>query len=251
MEQLWINGTFKSTRDKQGEPKTVTMPYEENIKTGVMDTLLIDGGSIHHFNSHVGRLKRHASRVGIHLHEKDPDDFLRAFRLMLNAERDRGTANAAFRGNILLVRKTNKKLYKVVKMTPYTPMPQDRDLRLCFSTAGQIDPGDIRFQVKHVDRSLHNAAMHDAKMKGADLAILLNTHGRVTCVDRGNIFARIAGIWVTPPVSEGVMDGITRARFMGENPVEERPLTPDDLKRSDELLVTNSLMGVRQARLIP
>ena len=252
MDHLWINGKFQNTTDRKGQPKPVTLPYDGNIDTGIMDTMLMQDGHLHDSRKHFDRLRRHLEHIGMEYRSNFRDESEQAFRYILEAEEIAGRdPKRAFRANVIVVRATKKRIYHVVKMAPYAPMPQDRDLRLCFDRAGRINPNDIRFQIKHVDRSPYEAAMAHAQKAGADLAVMTNTAGRVACVDRGNIFAKINRRWVTPPLEEGVIDGITRAQFMAENTVEERPLTTEELAaRASDIRVTNSLMGQRKARLV-
>lgn len=253
MNRLWVNGKFKKTSDKNGRPRETlpTMPYDGKIAKGVMDTFLIHKGTMHNYNAHMTRFAKHARGIDMDFNEWARQDTNRAFRIMIEGEEKEphGMPNSPFRANVMMIRSTTNRNYHVVKITPYTPMPQDRDLSLCIYDEQRVDPDDIRYQVKHVDRTLHNSAMAHAKETGTDLAVLLNKNGNVTCVDRGNIFAKVSGSWITPPLSDGVMEGITRAQFMAEKQVEERSLTINDITGSDKILVTNSLMGVRKASL--
>lgn len=85
----------------------------------------------------------------------------------------------------------------------------------------------------------------EAKEHGYGEAVMLNEEGRV-CEGTGeNIFMVRDGILSTPPLSDGVLEGITRDSVivLAEDmdiPVIEESLTRSDLYVSDELFMTGS-----------
>lgn len=92
-------------------------------------------------------------------------------------------------------------------------------------------------------------AMLEAKEAGADDAILLTSTGLVTEATTSSLFAVIDGAVVTPPLSAGILDGITRRHLLAAlresgKPASELNLTEADLKRADELFVTSTLKEV-------
>lgn len=90
----------------------------------------------------------------------------------------------------------------------------------------------------------------EAMAAGCDEAILLGTHGRVTETTSSSVFGVRKRRLTTPPLSEGILDSITRAnvivlaRELGVD-VDEAPMTRDDLVTFDELFTTGTLSGVR------
>lgn len=98
-------------------------------------------------------------------------------------------------------------------------------------------------------------AMIEAKEAGADDAILLNTAGMVTEATTSSLFAVIDGSVVTPPLSAGILDGITRRHLLtalreAGKPATELNLTEADLKRADELFITSTLKEVVPIRAL-
>ncbi len=87
-------------------------------------------------------------------------------------------------------------------------------------------------------------ARQEAARRGADEAVLLNTAGRVAETTIATLFALIDGRIVTPPAAEGALPGIARAVLLAGLEVAERPLTLAELRRADEIVLTNSL-GLR------
>ena len=84
-----------------------------------------------------------------------------------------------------------------------------------------------------------------ASAAGFDEALLLNEHGRVSECTSANIFAAYGNEFLTPPLSDGCLPGITREVLLGEIhlpgvQVLERGLTLEDLYRADEVCITST-----------
>lgn len=91
-------------------------------------------------------------------------------------------------------------------------------------------------------------AQQQAQGAGAQEALMLNNQGRIAGFARGNVFALIDETWVTPPLADGVLDGITRAKILHNaqqsgSKVAERSLDRAEIDRIDALFITNSLLG--------
>lgn len=98
-------------------------------------------------------------------------------------------------------------------------------------------------------------AMLEAREAHADDAILLNPQGFVTEATTSSLFAVLDGIVVTPPLSAGILDGITRRHLIealrdARVPVAELHLTETDLKRASELFLTSTLKEVVPVRTL-
>ncbi len=90
-------------------------------------------------------------------------------------------------------------------------------------------------------------AYQEAKRRGADEALLLNTQGMLAEASRANIFLVKDNCLLTPSLNCGCLPGITRDTVLGIAGREkikaiETKITPDDLKRADEAFLTNSLI---------
>ena len=93
-------------------------------------------------------------------------------------------------------------------------------------------------------------ALQKAKSDGFDDAILLNNAGKVTCASAANLFLLLDGDWVTPPVSDGVLPGITRRAVLSYaetrgHRISERSVMEADLERVRAAFLTNSLINLR------
>jgi branched-chain amino acid aminotransferase len=93
------------------------------------------------------------------------------------------------------------------------------------------------------------ASLGRARDEGADEVIFLDTEGHVSEASASNIFIVSGAALVTPPLSCGVLPGITReaiielAATIGVQ-VMERPVSPSELSGADEAFLTSSLRGI-------
>lgn len=112
--------------------------------------------------------------------------------------------------------------------------------------ADGLDP-----RIKSLNYLNHILARMEATHAGADEAILLNREGRVAEGSADNVFIVKNHTLLTPPVTEGALDGITRAVVLElavklNIPARETPLAPYDLYTADECFLTGT-----GAELIP
>ncbi len=92
-------------------------------------------------------------------------------------------------------------------------------------------------------------ALRRAIAHGAEDAILCNAAGRIAEGATSNVFMVAAGVVVTPPVTAGLLPGITRGvvcelgRELGLV-LEEQPILPDELRRAEEVFLTSSVRAI-------
>ncbi|MBU6425793.1 MAG: aminotransferase class IV, partial [Rhodospirillales bacterium] len=77
--------------------------------------------------------------------------------------------------------------------------------------------------------------------RGADEAIMLNHAGRVAGASIGNVLVRVGGLWLTPPLADGALPGIRRARLLAAGLVREAPIDQDTLQKASALCISNVL----------
>jgi branched-chain amino acid aminotransferase len=91
----------------------------------------------------------------------------------------------------------------------------------------------------------HVLAMREARTAGAHEALLRDAAGRVTEGCSSSLFAVRDGGLLTPPLTAGILEGVTRgvvlrlARSQGL-PSREVVLTPADLETADEIFITST-----------
>ena len=125
---------------------------------------------------------------------------------------------------------------------------EDRPLRVGLATA-RTDAGNPFVRHKTTRRALWEGAFAEAAEAGLDEAVLLNREGFVTESARANVFLKRDGVFLTPPLSHGLLPGILRAALLANGSAREAPLRPEDL-RAGLLLLGSSLRGLRTARFM-
>ena len=90
-----------------------------------------------------------------------------------------------------------------------------------------------------------------ANENGLDNCLLLNDSKNVVEALQGNIFMLQGNKLITPPISEGCLNGVMRRQILGlakkiENiEVVEGVISPFDLQKADELFITNVIKGIQ------
>jgi branched-chain amino acid aminotransferase len=90
-----------------------------------------------------------------------------------------------------------------------------------------------------------------ANENGLDNCILLNDSKNAIEALQGNLFMLLGNKLITPPVSEGCLNGVMRkqilalAKKLTDIEVVEEPISPFDLQKADELFLTNVIKGIQ------
>ena len=130
--------------------------------------------------------------------------------------------------------------------------PIHADLRLpvrLLLAAQPMQSDDIFLRHKTTLRRRYDIGWQTAEKNGAFDTLFLNEKAHLTEGGRSNLFIRRHGQWLTPPLSDGVLPGVMRARLL-EDPqwhAKEAVLTLDDLRDAEAIVVCNALRGVLSA----
>ncbi len=90
-----------------------------------------------------------------------------------------------------------------------------------------------------------------AKENDLQNCLLLNENKNVVEALNGNLFMLFEKKLITPPLSEGCLNGIMRkqilkiAKKINNLEVVEAPISPFDLQKSDELFISNTIVGIQ------
>ena len=105
--------------------------------------------------------------------------------------------------------------------------------------------------VKTVDKIINITGSIYASENDLDNCLLLNDSKNIVEALQANIFMLMGNKLITPPVSEGCLNGIMRkqilalAKKMENIEVVEEPISPFDLQKADELFITNVIKGIQ------
>lgn len=105
--------------------------------------------------------------------------------------------------------------------------------------------------IKSSNRMINVTGSIFADENGYDNCLLINDDKNVVEALNGNLFMLMGNKLITPPISEGCLNGVMRkqvlalAKKIETLEVVEEPISPFDLQKADELFVTNVIKGIQ------
>jgi len=205
--------------------------------------------------SHLERLRRSADRLMIPI----------PWSLEQLSREVRATIDAAGPGEwyvrVVVTRGTGPLTYdpttadsplRVVIVAPITPYPAElyeRGAAVVLLEASRPTDDDRAAGAKASNYLANLLAVHEAKQKGAQEAIVLGRRGQLLEGASSNIFIVKDGVVRTPKPQPGILIGITRATVLEVCEaeglrVEEIEIRPRDLYEADEAFITSSIREV-------
>jgi branched-chain amino acid aminotransferase len=239
MAQVWLNGRLLEASAAHIAPSDRGFLLAD----GVFETIRASAGALLWLDSHLARLRAGAGLLGIPV--PLPDDAIGAG--LQDLVQANGLPDGAVR--LTLTRGPSARRGLWPPDEPATPTlmgavaplaaPAPAQLILCGTTRrNEFSPLS---RVKYLAYGDSILARREALAHGGTDAVLLNTGGHVACCAVGNIFVRDGTGWATPPLSDGPLPGLARARLLAAIGAEERTLTAADLAGAREVVITNSL----------
>jgi branched-chain amino acid aminotransferase len=114
-----------------------------------------------------------------------------------------------------------------------------------------VVPKQLLSTLKTANKITHVTASIFAKENQLDSSLLINEDKNVIEAANGNLFMLMGNQLITPPLSEGCLNGIMRkqicslAKLIDSIEVVEAPISPFDLQKADELFITNVITGIQ------
>jgi branched-chain amino acid aminotransferase len=105
--------------------------------------------------------------------------------------------------------------------------------------------------IKSTNKIINITASIFADENGLDNCLLLNDAKNVIEAIQGNVFMLKGNTLITPPISEGCLNGVMRnqildlAKKMPTIEVVEAVISPFELQKADELFITNVIKGIQ------
>ena len=201
---------------------------------GVFEVMRLYGGRLFALDDHLTRLGRSAGNLRL------PVD-LDAVRADIETLVEHNeVADAAMR---VVVTRGGHRLAVVEELKP---LPDT----LALATI-EYAPTRVLDQVKSLSYGANMLARRLAQEQGADDALLVTPHGRVLEGPTTTFVCSLDGeTLVTPPLSEHILDSITRRHLFGVVEVTEQVLARDDLARMQEAFMASTLREVHPVRTI-
>ena len=238
---IWLNGRLLPAAEARIDPADRGF----TLGDGLFETIRIKDGATRHLPRHLDRLAAGAALLRLPL----PYDFPALSQAMAALIAATGTKDGVLR--LTLSRGTGARgVLPPADARPTAMMTAAPAAHMTAPAAAVIARGPRRNEHSPLSRlkSLNYLdsilARQEAAERGADEALLLNGAGRLAESSVANLFLSVGGRLLTPPVADGALPGIRRALILERHGAVEAPLTPDDLARADEAILTNSL-GLR------
>jgi len=238
---IWVNGALLA----EDIARIDTTDRGLTLGDGLFETIRVADGNAVHLPRHLARLRSSAALLAIPL--KWSDDSIRdAIAQILTA---RSLANGVLRLTLTrgpaargLLPTGPVSPTVLIQAGPLPPPAGPARLIVALSTRrNEWSPTSKLKSTNYLDNIL---ARQEAIQRGADDALLLNTAGRLAEATAANLFVRIGGRLLTPPVADGALPGIARALLIERVQAEEAPLGINDLWRCDAAFLSNCL-GLR------
>lgn len=236
-----INGELVSS---DGAGIAVSEGY--NFGYGLFETIKVKNGKIVFWNEHLERLEKGLRSIGLDKGLENEKLFAGSLELL--------DGNNLLDGALKLVVSKNGSSRDIVISTRKADYPESlysRGFDLGLSESKR-NPYSIIPYVKSLNYMENIIERNKSINEGFDDCLFLNTNGFVAETSISNIFFVKENTVYTPSVETGILNGIVRAKsisiirelgydiFEGEYEIER-------LLDSDEVFLTNSLMGVMPA----
>lgn len=241
MSLIWHNGEWVSQ-----DSKLFTFNDRIRLGDGFFDTMLAESGRLLHSGLHYQRLFDSASIMDIDF----PFSFSEFEDMAQNLLFQNSYLSGRYVINTLVSRGVSDRgLSRPEKEHPQVIMkavkaPEEYP-PLKAITAHSVRRNEFSplSRIKSLQYGDNIIALNEARQRGANEALLLNTQGRAACFTAGNLFIKLGPDLITPPISEGAVEGTTRRIFMEEYDVNEAPVTTDMIKDAETIFMTNAVRG--------
>ncbi len=242
-----VDGKLGSEQDR------LISPLDQGFLFGasVYETVRTYGGRTFLLERHLGRLRKSAKALDITLDVSDDELTARVKETLVaagNAESSIRIVVSAGVGSIDYRAGSASRPTVVVIVRPLPEYPDSLYRQgaravvvpMMRATRGGLDP-----RVKSSNLLTNLSALREAHRQKAYEAIMLNLEGEVAEGSMSNVFLVVKGVVRTPPISAGILEGITRELVMevareSGYPLEEKGFKPDELLKADEVFITAS-----------
>lgn len=253
MKACWMNGNLIDPL----EAKVSVYDHGLLYGDGIFEGLRFYNGVAFRLKEHLDRLEDSAKALMLPI----PYDQKSLSDAIINTIKASGQKNGYIRlvvtrgeGDLGLNPKncgTGNVFILVDKLAIVSEEANNEGARVIIASVRRLGPDGIDPRIKSLNYLNNILARLEANQANADEAILLNQAGFIAEGSADNIFIVKNGILITPPVTDGALEGITRqavidAAQRGNIPFQEKSMTPFDLYNADEMFLTGS-----GAELIP
>jgi branched-chain amino acid aminotransferase len=259
-DKIWMDGQTVPWEKATVHVMTHSLHYGTSIFEGIRCYKTDAGPAVFRLDAHVRRLYNSMTIYGISI-PFSPEQVRMAVR---NLVRENHIQECYIRPIVYYgsdevgVDPTGNTTHLSIVMWPWLPYLGEEGMRAgirCkISSWSRIDPRSLPTMAKAGANYANSVlARMEARKSGYHEAILLNAYGLVTEGTGENLFAVRDSMLITPPLSSGILPGITRdsiihiASDMGYA-VKEKSFTRGELLTSDEVFLVGTAAEVTPVR---
>jgi branched-chain amino acid aminotransferase len=219
---------------------------------GIFTTIRIARGEAFAYERHWRRLEKDAALIRLPMNYSDAKVRGHLQEVIRANDVTEGCARIYLVYNQVGFWQSDEKQPQVDLIIYSAPLPQFREpLRLGLRAHGRHAAAPLA-GVKSISWLPNVWAVSEATKEGFDEVVLLNERGEVAECTAANIFAVKNRKILTPPLSSGCLEGVTRGILFEIAPqagiaIAEQTLRPEDLYSADEVFVSSTnrnLIGV-------
>jgi branched-chain amino acid aminotransferase len=261
-DKIWMDGEIIPWDKATVHIMTHSLHYGSAMFEGIRCYKTERGSAVFRLDAHMKRLFRSAKIYEMEI-PFSSEEIVKGIKSLIIANRieECYIRPIAFYGwDEVGINPKGNKVHLAIAMWPWLPyLGEDglrRGVRCKISSWARIDQRSLPTMAKAAANYANSIlAKTEAQKLGYDEAILLNTNGFVTEGTGENLFTVRDGIIVTPPLSAGILPGITRdsiiqlGRDLGYV-VKERNISRGELLVSDEVFLTGTAAEVTPVREI-
>ena len=243
---LWLNGTLRSAAEARIDPADRGL----TLGDGVFETIRVRNGRPVHLDRHLRRLRNGAALLGIKLDGPVPRRDAMLERAIGEVVGANALADAAVRMTLtrgpaprgVLPADDGAQPTLLITAAPLpSPLPPARAILSRSTRRNAFSPLSGIKSLNYLDAVI---ARREAAAAGADEAILLDTRGRLSEATAANLFVVLDRRILTPPLADGALPGITRARLLEGGFGTEASLVPEQSAGAAAAFLSSSL-GLR------
>ena len=249
---VFLNGEFVP------EDRAVVSVFDRSFLygDGLFETMCVANGKPFRWAQHLERLRRGADFLGIKipLGGKALEKF--AAELIAKNHMPNALLRLTLSRGVGLRGYSPKGADKPTLVMTLHPAPEAAGIGSAgwklITASFRLPAGETLAHFKTANKLAQVLARAEADTAGADEALLLNTDGFVVEGASSNLFWIQSGVVCTPPMTSGVLAGVTRAVVLElchglAQPVSETTVTPGALRAAEGVFLTLSTLGVMSA----
>lgn len=241
-DRLWFNGAMRDRGAVHIDPADRGLLLGD----GAFETMRVQAGHVVHLARHMTRLYAGLETLMITPPARTEIEAALAHVITENAMQAGSLRLTITRGcgpRGLLPPEGAAPTVMIVPFPPAaTPMPE---AHLVISRMRRDETSPLS-RTKTLNYLPNILALMEARQRGGNEAVLLNTAGRVAEASASNLLIQRDGMLLTPPVAEGALPGIARSVLLDMRLAREQALTRADLLAAEAVVLVSSL-SVREA----